>query len=279
LFRLQRGADSALVESDGGSVNRLVPKKYRHVFTLEADEVIRAEYRRMLQGRRPYAVKERLGAKLGVPGWVTQRRATELGLSRIKEPRWTEDELELLARHATKSPQKIAAIFHAKGFPRSQNAVWLMLKRRLGGVRMNRSWYTATQLAGMLGIDSHAVVRWISSGQLPAERAGTLRTERQGGDLYVIKPSDLRLFIYRNPHAVDLRKVNQLWFIDLLANSDANRYEEVNLLRQRLRPSARAMRKALEQILADAENFDIHIGAERASLIRSAIGLTEERRQ
>lgn len=207
---------------------RLVPKKYRHVFTLQADEVIRAEYARMLHGRRPYAVKDFLGSKLGVPGWVTQRRAAELGLTRIKEPRWSDAELELLARHAHKSPQNIRRVFAKHGFVRSQNAVWLMLKRRLGGVRMNRPWFTATELSRFLGIDNHLVMRWISSGQLRSERAGTLRTELQGGDMHKIRNIDFRSFIATNPHAIDLRKVDQLWFIDLLTNYRANSTDDKN---------------------------------------------------
>src|SRR5579864_1860137 len=97
---------------------RLVPKKYRHIFTPEADEIIRFEYRRMLEGRRPYAVKDRLSAKLGCPGWAAQRRATELGLTRIKEPRWSDEELELLARIVAKTsaPQRIRERLAKHGF-------------------------------------------------------------------------------------------------------------------------------------------------------------------
>lgn len=206
---------------------RLVPRAYQSAFTPEMDQIIRDEYSRMLRGRRPYAVKDRLEVRLGVPGWVAQRRATELGLTRVKEPRWTEPELELLARHAGKNLDLISKIFSKNGFVRSRNAIWLMLKRRLGGVRMNRSWYTATQLSSLLGIDNHAVLRWIRSGMLAACRAGTLRTERNGGDFYKINRRDLRKFIADNPDAVDLKKVDQLWFIDLLANDFANRSEGI----------------------------------------------------
>lgn len=204
---------------------RHVPKKYRHVFSPEADEVIRVEYRRLLAGRRPYAVKERLGTKLGVPGWVTQRRATELGLSRIKEPRWSDPELELLAKHAHKNPDRIREVFAKHGFKRSRNAIGLMIKRRLGGVRMNRPWYTANELATLLGIDRHAPLRWISSGQLRAERVEDFRTDEQGGYRWAIRRPGLRDFIRDHPEAIDLRKVDQLWFLDLLTNTDANACE------------------------------------------------------
>lgn len=207
---------------------RLVPKKYRQAFTPQADEVIRAEYRRMLHGRRPYAVKDFLETKIGVPGWACQRRAAELGLTRIKEPRWTDEELELLAHIATRTVnrQRIREYLRKRGFVRSENAVWLMLKRRLGGVRMHRSWYTANQLAGLLGVDAHLVLSWIRSGRLPASKAGSERTQRQGGDMHVIRAHHLRAFVAANPHAIDLKKVDQLWFIDLLANDRANVYSD-----------------------------------------------------
>ena len=204
------------------SQRRLVPKAYRHIFTLEADEIIRVEYRRMLIGRRPYSVKNRLGEKLRVPGWVTQRRATELGLTRIKEKRWTEEELELLAKHAYKHPDLVARILAKHGFSRSRNAIWIAVKRRLGGVRANRPYYTANELSNLLGIDRHAVSRWVFSGMLAAEHAGSERTEKQGGDIIFIRPAAVRKFVATNPEAIDLRKVDSLWFIDLLVNDKAN---------------------------------------------------------
>lgn len=207
---------------------RLVPRKYRHFFTLQADEIVRDEYRRMLHGRRPYSVKQRLGAKLGIPGWVAQRRATELGLTRVKEPRWSEPEMELLTKHAWKHPNTLAAIFRRHGFQRSVNAIHIMVTRRLGGRLANRPWYAATQLAKLLGVDSHLVLRWISSGQLRAERIGEGWTEGQSCAKYKIRSLDFRTFVAANPHVVDLRKVDQLWFIDLLTNYRANYTDEMN---------------------------------------------------
>lgn len=203
------------------SERRRVPKAYRHIFTPQADEIIRAEYRLSLHGRRPYAIKDRLGSKLGVPGWVTQRRATELGITRIKEPRWTDVEVELLAIHAWKNPDLIRRIFLKRGYTRSSNSIWLKIKRRLGGRRMNRPFYTANELSELLGVDRHAVGRWIAEGRLSSKRGGTNRVEKQGGDMYFIRPRDVRAFVAANPKDIDLRKVDQHWFIDLLTNSKA----------------------------------------------------------
>ncbi len=44
------------------------------------------------------------------------------------------------------------------------------------------------------------------------------RTPQQGGDVYLIHESAVRRFIIENPMGFDLRKVDQLWFLDLITN-------------------------------------------------------------
>jgi hypothetical protein len=80
------------------------------------------------------------------------------------------------------------------------------------------SFYSAIGLAQALGIDSHAVARWIKSGHLKAKSRGTARTERQNGDIYLIHEKDVRRFILEHPTDIDLRRVDQLWFLDLITN-------------------------------------------------------------
>ena len=81
---------------------------------------------------------------------------------------------------------------------------------------------SAYGLAQLMGVDSHIVARWIRTGALRAQPRGTLRTPQQGGDSYVIRPADVRRFIVTNPIGFDLRKVEPLWFIDLLTNRMAD---------------------------------------------------------
>jgi hypothetical protein len=42
--------------------------------------------------------------------------------------------------------------------------------------------------------------------------------EQQNGDIYLIRESDVRRFILEHPTEIDLRKVDQLWFLDLITN-------------------------------------------------------------
>ena len=83
---------------------------------------------------------------------------------------------------------------------------------------MTGSFYSPSGLAQGLGIDSHAVTRWIKSGYLKAKFRGTARTERQNGDIYLIHEKDVRRFILEHPTDIDLRSVDQIWFLDLITN-------------------------------------------------------------
>lgn len=54
--------------------------------------------------------------------------------------------------------------------------------------------------------------------RLKASTRGTARGERQIGDIYLIRERDVRRFVLEHPSEIDLRKVDQLWFLDRLTN-------------------------------------------------------------
>jgi len=58
----------------------------------------------------------------------------------------------------------------------------------------------------------------IKSGHLKARFRGTARGEQQNGDSYLIQEKDVRYFTLEHPTDIDLRKVDQLWFLDLITN-------------------------------------------------------------
>jgi hypothetical protein len=45
-----------------------------------------------------------------------------------------------------------------------------------------------------------------------------MRTKQQGGDTLLIHEKEIRKFIIDHPAEFDMRKCDQLWLIDLLAN-------------------------------------------------------------
>ena len=174
--------------------------------------------------KRAYAADTSKGAvnalarRIGRPRWWVSKRAVALGIvpPRSKEPVWTEAELELVANHAHKDPRTIRTILKRHGYTRTATAIVVKVKRE-GIDRTDPDHMTATQLAGVMGIDRNTVARWIEKGWLKAVRRGTARVEAQGGDQWWIKRRDVARFVVDNAAAVDIRKVEKFWFVDLLA--------------------------------------------------------------
>lgn len=164
-----------------------------------------------------------LAKKVGIPHWALKKRSRELGLARTKELPWSEPELEILERYAWMSDERIRLKLKAAGYARTVTGIHLKLRRMK--FKHDTSFYSAHGLAQALGIDSHAVSRWIRRGHLKAKRRGTKRTERQGGDIYLIREKDVRRFILEHPAEIDVRKLDPLWFLDLITKG----FRTVNL--------------------------------------------------
>jgi hypothetical protein len=192
-----------------------VKSRRKHVFTDRIDQLIREIYLNHRDANTRPGIRL-LSKKVGVPHWALKKRARELGLARTKELSWSERELEILARNAWMSDERIRLKLKVAGYARTVTGIHLKLKRMR--FKHDGSFYSANGLAQALGIDSHAVTRWIKSGRLKAKLRGTARTEQQNGDIYLIHEKDVRRFILEHPTDIDLRKVDQLWFLDLITN-------------------------------------------------------------
>ncbi|HVI27503.1 MAG TPA: hypothetical protein VM780_02455 [Hansschlegelia sp.] len=183
-----------------------------------SSEQIDAVIRRAFTGDATKGFVERCARAVGRPRWWVSKRAAALGLvaPRFKELPWSQTETELLIAHAKKSNSTIQAILHRHGFKRTLTAIGIRLKRS-GIDRTDENRMTGRGLAEVMGVDGKTVSRWIEKGMLHAERRGTERVEAQGGDQWWIRRRDVRRFIVENVAAVDLRKVEKHWFVDLLA--------------------------------------------------------------
>jgi hypothetical protein len=189
------------------------PRKYH--FTEQIDQMIRAVYLERSNGRALPGLKL-LAKKLGLPDWALKKRARELGLARTKEKPWSEPELAILARYSWMSNERVRLKLKSAGFMRTVTGIHLKLKRMK--FKHDLSFYSANGLASAFGIDSHIVSRWIRSGSLRARVRGTARGPAQNGDIYLIHEKDVRRFVIEHPSEIDLRKVDQLWFLDLITN-------------------------------------------------------------
>ncbi len=191
------------------------PGHRKYIFTDQIDQLVREIYLDAPSAKSRPGIRL-LAKKVGMPHWALKKRARELGLARTKEQPWSEPELEILARYAWMSDERIRLKLKAAGYARTVTGIHLKLKRMR--FKHDGSFYSANGLAQALGIDSHAVTRWIKSGHLKAKLRGTARTEQQNGDSYLIQEKDVRRFILEHPTDIDLRKVDQLWFLDLITN-------------------------------------------------------------
>lgn len=179
----------------------------RYFWTPEEDEELRRHYKPWIKGKA-----QQIANRLNVPRWVVNRRASRLGLSRVKEKPWTADDDEYLGRQYHSVPVRNLARY----LGRTVVAVKLRAKRL--GYRKKGEGYTAHSLAVALGEDSHWVTARIHEGKLTAGRRGTERTAGQGGDYYYITDAAIVEMVRRFPYEIDLRKVDRLWFMDLMAS-------------------------------------------------------------
>ena len=181
----------------------------------DIDDTLRARWP-LLEGRG--AVND-LAAELGLPRWWISHRARklELTVAHKKEPPWTEAEKALLAKVPVHDPDRCAEIFREHGFSRSPTAIRVHSKRNGIFARNSRATFSGTGAAKLLGMDNKTVTTWCVAGEMKATRRGSRRLPQQGGDIWDIQPHDLRQFIMENLARIDIRKVEKIAFVELLA--------------------------------------------------------------
>ena len=101
-----------------------------------------------------------------------------------------------------------------EGFHRTVTGI--VLKRKRQRLPSNLKGQSAHGLSDCFGVDSKTICEWIASGKLKAEKRGTNRTDRQGGDIWFIKDRCIRNFIINYISEVDFRKVDKYWLVDIL---------------------------------------------------------------
>ena len=198
--KVHAGSSQTVHSETGGWCNpgrTKVQSRRKYVFTDQIDQLIREIYLNHRDAKTRPGIRL-LAKKVGMPHWALKKRARELGLARTKELPWSERELGILARYAWMSDERIRLKLKAAGYSRTVTGIHLKLRRM--GFKHDGSFYSANGLAQALGIDSHAVTRWIKSGHLKAKLRGTARTEQQNGDCYLIHEKDVRRFICNSAH-------------------------------------------------------------------------------
>ncbi len=190
----------------------------------EYDAYLKAHYFGGLNRR--FQVLNRMVRLTGLPRWYIKRQAARLGLTLHMDRRpWTACEmnrLEKLVGH-------VSSATIAKRLQRPESSVANKLKR-IGTSRRGRNGYTMRELELCLGEDHHKITQWIKNGWLQDRLQGTRRHDGNGNDIHRIREKDILAFIRTHPQEINLGKVDQMWFLDLV------------LLRGREVPAARLPR-------------------------------------
>lgn len=182
-----------------------------YVVTTGCDELLRQRYDPSVRGR----VAE-IAAALSWPRWKVQRRAAELGLTqppKVAHRPWTDEEVALLRRYAGKRPIG----WMARRLKRSHSSVAEKIKALHISIAREREGYTMRELALCFGVDHNAIRRWIRRGWLSGQRRNGVHDAAFDLDPWVFTDSDLVAFMAEHPTAYELRRVDQAWFLGLIA--------------------------------------------------------------
>jgi hypothetical protein len=80
----------------------------------------------------------------------------------------------------------------------------------------SRRLHDASELELCLGEDHYKIAGWITNGWLQDRLQGTHRHNGNGNDIHRIREQDVLDFIRNHPQGINLGKVDQTWFLDLV---------------------------------------------------------------
>lgn len=172
------------------------------------------QVKRAYSNPKPGAVKA-AAKRLGISYGAFKNRARTIGcVYRYYNVPWTEEENDIVAENVENGLRRIQKKLQLAGYQRSEAAICSQ-KHRLG-IKANGDpdVMTAIQLARLCGVDGKTPLDWIKKGWLKAKRGSALHTvDAKEGYLWKIKIKDFREFVKNRQSVVDLRKVDQPWFI------------------------------------------------------------------
>jgi excisionase family DNA binding protein len=169
----------------------------------KTDALIREAYASGSRG----AVTE-LAITLGVDRWRISKRAGELGIAsvRLKDTEWCAGELRVLEQFGEQGAAVVHRELRKLGHERSVGAVATMVAQWTTKRDREDCW-SARAVADAMGVDPHTVIRWITQGGLKA---------RQVGGQWEISRKAMKQWVVTHANAVDLKRVDKYWFIDML---------------------------------------------------------------
>lgn len=180
-----------------------------HYWTEEDDIFLRSQYRHTMESLR------KLANSLDVTENAVRQRLTRLGILR-QAVKWTKPELAFLERNYNKHSNKVlAAKLH-----KSQNSV-VAKAHRLRIKKRNRvGWFTKTEVAAILGVDTGWITRRMKNGQCNLEMHpfdDEKPPQKSRYDSWKISEKALRDFICTYPEELTGCNVDFVMLVDILA--------------------------------------------------------------
>jgi hypothetical protein len=238
----------------------VMPKGLKVTTTPQQDEVIRKCWEHNSYGHHAAKRAEEL---TGLSPDVVSRRATELGLVfRREKYRWTEPELKVLeenAHLALATIQKKLRLCAPPGVKRTRAAISYQIGAQR--LRTNLDGLNRAALADALGISIERLDRLRLAGCIKGERLESLRQAcgyvddiRDENRRWFFHNDEIVRFVFECRAEIDLKKVNQVWFMSLLEGYITLFQPVVKDLPQSQKMIQYQKRiEVLEQFLAEAE--------------------------
>ena len=195
-------------------------KRPLYVWTPERDALLRERYDSRIRGR-----STEIAQTLGGPAWAIKKRAGKLGLATPwpkSRKAWTVHEVAFLAQWSGRRDSG----WIAKRIGRSTTSV-VLRQKRTDLRRRVRDGYTLRDLCACFGVDHHVVERWARQGWLQAPRRVAGRTDKQG-DPWRVAETDIVTFVRAHGVEIDLRKVDQAWFFDVVVGATVAGHPDVS---------------------------------------------------
>ncbi|MEK6323594.1 MAG: helix-turn-helix domain-containing protein [Acidobacteriota bacterium] len=188
--------------------------KQKWFFNERIDDEIRRIYLNGSRGRG----RETLAGyakRIQYPYSIVQLRAGKLEISSpySARPVWSMKEDEILRRGAQHSYQTIWRRLRAAGFNRSLIAV----RRKVtnAGSKQHSDMMSGSETAQCFGVSDATVYRWIKKGLLKARLKDNAAIPSPQCH-FLVHDNAIRDFVQRHPMEFDLRRVDQLWFLNLI---------------------------------------------------------------
>ena len=182
----------------------------KFLWTPERDDLMRRRYDSRVKGR----VAE-IATILQFPKWAVTRRAQLLDLAHtVDRKEWMPKEEKFLLEYSGRRHLG----WLARKLDRPLSSVTNKMKR----MKISRAWqegYTLRDLELCFGCDHHGIERWVREGQLQISRRGT----RSAHDAWYVTDRQILAFLFTHPSAFRIDKVDQVWFMDLMASATTHK--------------------------------------------------------